>query len=1151
MRSLFLFLGLVLPIGVTSAQTFGEITGEVTDQSGAVAPNASITAVNTATNASRATRTNAAGIYSFPALVPGTYQVKVEAPGFQSTVRSNIELQVQQTARVDFTLTLGQTSQTVEVSGTALLLATETATVGTVIEQKSIVDLPLNGRNYLQLVALSPNVSFGFAAPNNEQRRQGGSRTEQNISIAGMRGVWNNYTLDGVSNTDVNFNLYIQLPSVDALQEFKVQSGIYPAEFGREAGQINVSTKSGTNDFHGTVFEFLRNSELDAKPYDFIGTSPAKAPFRWNQYGFTLGGPIRIPKLFNGKDKLFFMSNFEGFKSRRTDLYLYTTAPDSWRHGDFSSFKGTLYNPFSRVTTTDSSGKQVVTAMPFPNNYIDPTFWDQTSLKLMQFWPLPNLNTPTVSNNYQNPQKSIIDKNQFNQRIDFNQSSNSQWFGRYSWTDEFLVQPGLPLSGITIYTNSKQYMISNTRVMSPTKVNEFRFGYITLTNNSAQELAGKRDVVKELGLPYSTPNPADWGIPGIGGANFNLGLSTFGNDSNGPFLLNDKTVQVLDNFSWVHGKHSLRFGGEYRWDVYNNYGNQFTRGSFDFSGQYTANPKGLVGGNSAADLLLGAISRTNLAIAPAAGDFKANSLAFYLDDTYKLTPKLTVTLGMRWEAVQPWKDSLQNEVNFQFRTGLPSAVNVDPSLHPVFVRAGTGDFYEGLKFRLNGVQVARDGRLGDRLVDTDWNLFAPRFGIAYSPSSKWSFRTGFGIFYSQETANSRFDLNRGSSGRVTTVPNPGGRPSVTYNNFFSTAVLPVPITPGLTWGVAPDIGTPYAMTYLFNIQRQLGSSSTLEVGYTGVLDRHLQNQNNGAGLLPYNAPGVPPGTNVAAAARAPYPEFAAGIELTEGGGRGSYNGLSVKLNQRFKSGLTTLVSYTWSKALDDGSAIRGTGITGAALGDMYPENPRCRRCEKGPSAFNTPARFVTSILYDLPVGKGKSFLNHGGVLNQLVGGWQTSAIFTAQSGRPLYLQAGWDAAGQVIGGNLDRLNSTGLDPYLPSGQRSANQWFNVAAFSSPTAGQFGNLGRNILTGPGVWDLDFSAIKNFRITERQSLQLRVESFNTPNHPALGSPVTNWGGNTLTPATNFGQIRDTVTGGTFFTPGTAYQMRQLQFALKYIF
>ena len=1138
MSKLLFLVTFALLGGTACAQTFGEITGEVRDPSGAVAPDAAITATNAATGVVRTTRTNDVGIYSFPALIPGTYQVRVEAAGFQPTVRSNIDLQVQQTARIDFTLSVGQTTQTVEVSGAADLLTTESTAVGTVIEQKSIVELPLNGRDFLQLVALSPAVSYGFAAPNQATRRQGGSRATENISISGMRGTWNNYTLDGISNTDPNFNLYIQLPSVDALQEFKVQSGIYPAEFGREAGQINVSTKSGSNNFHGTAYEFLRNSILDAKPFDFIGTNPDKAPFRWNQYGFTLGGPIVIPKVFNGRNRLFFLSNFEGFKSRRTDQGLYTTAPASWRHGDFSSYKAQLYDPFSR--TAGSDGK--ITAVPFANNQIPAKYWDQTSIKLMdEYWPLPNVSTPIVSNNYQNPQKTAIDKNQFNQRIDFSESSRSQWFGRYSWTEEFTILPSLPLSGASLYTNSKQYMVSNTRVLSPTKVNEFRFGYTTLANYNAQELSGKRDVVKELGLPFATPDPQSWGIPAIGGATFNLGLSPFGNDSNGPFILNDKILQALDTFSWVHGKHSFRLGGEYRWDVYNNYGNQFARGQFTFGGQYSAEPNTLAGGNSAADLLMGTISRTDLAVGLASGDYKANTLALFFDDTFKVTPKLTLTLGMRWEMVQPWKDDLQHEVNYQFKIPLPSVVNVDPSLHPVLVRAGTGDFYEGQDFRYTNALTARDGRLGDRLINTDWNLLAPRFGIAYSPSNKWSFRTGFGIFYSQETANSKFDLNRGLSGRASQVPALQALPSVTYQNFYSSAVLPVRIPVGLTWGVIPDIGTPYSMMYLFNIQRELGGNSTLEAGYNGVLDRHLQNQNNGAGLLP----GIS-----AAASRAPYPEYAPGIELTEGGGRGNYNGLAIKLSQRFKSGLTTLVSYTWSKALDDGSAIRGTLLTSQATGAMYPQDPRCRRCEYGPSDFNTPARLVTSLLYELPVGKGKSFLDRGGVLNQIVGGWQTSSIFTASSGRPLYVTAGWDAAGQVIVGNWDRLNETGADPYLPPDKQSANQWFNLAAFSNVKPGEFGNLGRNILTGPGVWNWDFSAIKNFSITERHSLQFRFETFNLPNHPALGNPITFWGTTTQTPAPNFGQIRDTNTGG-YATRGTAYDMRQLQFALKYIF
>src|SRR6516162_6396837 len=417
-RQLSILLGLCLTISVASAQTFGEITGEVKDPSGAVAPGASVTATNTDTNIARTTVTNTAGVYSFPALVPGPYQVKVEAPGFQPVVRTNIELQVQQTARVDVTLTLGQATQTIEVSSAAQLLTTESATVGTVIEEKSIKDLPLNGRNFLQLVALGPNVTYGFMAPNNVQRRQGGSRTEQNISVAGMRGVWNNYTLDGIANTDVNFNLYIQLPSVDALQEFKVQSGIYPAEFGREAAQINVSTKSGTNDFHGALFEFVRNSDLDAKPFDFLGTRPAKAPFKQNQYGYYLGGPVWIPKLFNGRNRLFFMSNWEGFKSRLQNTGNFTVLPDAWRNGDFSQLKTVLMDPNTRVLLSNNQW----TAQPFSGNMIPKDRLDPTSQKLLAFLPHANvnpLNSATPNSNLQIPQNNTIDKNQVTERIDF------------------------------------------------------------------------------------------------------------------------------------------------------------------------------------------------------------------------------------------------------------------------------------------------------------------------------------------------------------------------------------------------------------------------------------------------------------------------------------------------------------------------------------------------------------------------------------------------------------------------------------------------------------------------------------------------------------------------------------------------------------
>ncbi|MEJ7607918.1 MAG: carboxypeptidase-like regulatory domain-containing protein, partial [Bryobacteraceae bacterium] len=518
---------LALPL---SAQTFGDISGEVRDASGASIAGAQVTVTNTGTNATRNVQSNESGNYSFPALPPGIYVLKAEKTGFKSYTRPGIELQVQQSARIDIDLPVGQVSESVEVSASAALLSTENATVGTVIENKRIVELPLNGRNYLQLVSLSPNVSFGFGDAGQAGSRQGGSRASQNIAVAGQRSYFNNFTLDGVNNTDPNFNTYVIQPSIDALQEFKVQTGVYPAEFGRQATQINVSTKSGTNQYHGSLFEFLRNDKLDAKNYAFTTARPPKDPFKWNQYGFTMAGPVWIPKVYKGTDRLFFMANYESFRQRRQVQGLYDLPSAAMRTGNFSELLGRgvqIYDPTTRVVNPDGT----ITAQPFAGNIIPANRINPIATKLLEFYPAPNLVTPTLIRNRQQALGRPINKDQFIVRMDFNESPNSQWFGRYSWGDENQLNEGLALNGFQVLTNVEQYMGSNVRVFSSSMVNEARFGYSRFFNSAGRELAFKRDVVTELAIPgLRGGDPVTWGIPSVGLTNY----SGFGDDSEGP-----------------------------------------------------------------------------------------------------------------------------------------------------------------------------------------------------------------------------------------------------------------------------------------------------------------------------------------------------------------------------------------------------------------------------------------------------------------------------------------------------------------------------------------------------------------------------------------------------------------------------------------
>ncbi len=1110
---LFLVGCVLLAAQTVFAQTVGSIAGETRDATGASVPGASISLTNIATNAVRMAATNEAGAYAFPSLAPGVYVVKAEKPGFKTLIRNQVEIQVQQNARIDFEFEVGQLSESVEVKASAAIV-TENATVGTVIENKRIVELPLNGRNYLQLVSLAPNVSTGFSTQGQAGARQGGIRSSQTISVAGQRTNFNHYTLDGVENTDPNFNTFVVMPSVDALQEFKVQTGIYPAEFGRMTTQINVLTKSGTNQYHGSAFEFLRNDKLDATSYAFTALRPVKDPFKWNQYGFTLGGPVWLPKIFNGKDKLFFMGNYESFRKRGSTTGLFSLAPAAFQSGDFSTLANRIYDPLSRAQAADGS----FTGTPFPGNVIPANRISPVSKKLLEFYNTPTL--PGVTNNFVQALGRPQNRDQFILRLDYVESAKSTWTGRYSWGDENESSPGLNQNGTKLVTNLEQYMGTNTRILSPSVVTETRFGYPRFYNSVGTLLAFQRNVVDELGIPgLKGGDPVSWGIPAISIPNYQ-GIS---DSTDGPFENKNSTLQFLNNTSIVRGKHALRFGGEIRKDQFNQVGNQYGRGSFTFSTTPTQDPKALTvsglpqQGDAFASFLLGNVTLTEVAAQIAAVQFRATDFAFYLDDVWKLSPTLTISMGLRYENNPPWED-ISGNLTTVFFNAFDNTPNVtDQSRYPVFLRQGksSGDPYAGLKVRWPNIPLVQDGRLGNRLVQRDNNDFAPRLGIAWAPNSKWSIRTGAGMFYNQDQGNPRFDVARNAAGPTRNDDNPNFPAETWSNGAASLAGSVANILTPQAFSNKFDRRTPYTYQWLFNVQRQLSTDLVFEAGYLGSVSRHLESYRGVSAAVPG------PGT---VASRSPYPNWGL-LVLVEDGGRGNYNSLGTKLTKRYSSGLTALVSYTWSKSIDTTSGIRTSDTD-----TLFSQDGRCMLCDRGPSAFDNRHRLVISGLYDLPVGKGKKVNIGNPVLNAAIGGWQFGGISTWRSGFPINPTAGVNRANTNI--NNDRPDATGQSVHVDTS--TTERWFNTGAFALQPLYQFGNAGRNSVTGPAGFILDSNLQKNFRLKESHEIQFRWEAYNLLNHPVWGFPTTNFS------SPNFGRITS-----------TAISMRQMQFALKYVF
>lgn len=1099
-----LFLcALAFPLGAQTPS--GEISGVLTDQASSAVAGVKVTLVNLATNATREVQTNESGLYAFPALAPGIYTLKAEKQGFRAVERKNIEINVGSANRIDIALEVGEMSSVLEIVGGAPILQSENASIGTVIENRAIVELPLNGRNYLQLTSLIPGATTNGPASAQGQQRMGGQRNSFALNVSGQRIHFNHYSLDGVENTDLNFNSYMLLPSVDSLQEFKVESGLFDAEYGRAIAQVNVSTKSGGNQFHGTFFEFLRNSALDAKNY-FDRPNEKIPPFKRNQYGTTLSGPVWLPKIFNGRDRLFFMFNWEGLRERKALTATPALPLTAWRNGDFTGF-ATIYDPATRVF--DAAGNVTQAPTPFANNRIPTNRINPVSQKLLAFYPLAQ--EQRTGPNYVNNEPRRVNADQYTYRVDFTESSKSTWFFRHSISNELGYDPfAIPNMGINTDADVQGGVVGNTRTIGSNKVNDIRFGLSRLVNAHISPRANVQNVVKELGINIPSDNPLYWGVPNIG----ITGLAGLGEESDAPFINYDTTIQLVDNFSWTFGKHSAKFGGEIRRVRYNQIGGVVTRGRFNFDGRYTQQPLAAAnarGGHAFADFLLGHFNNSEGQVGAPVANFRSNYFALYAQDNWKITPKLTLNFGLRWENDQPFRDKHDAIVNIDFRW--------DNSFEPIYVRAGTGDPYENNPpFRLaSDIKYVRDGRFGNRAFRNDLNDIAPRLGIAYQINSKTVLRTGAGIYYVRDIGNAVFDIVRNAPFTIRrNEPAENFRPNLSFSQPFERTGAPTFILINQF-----DEPSSYVAQWSMGFQREVTSNLTAEVTYFGSAGVHLRR------LQTYNQtrPSQLANSNLSR----PFPKFG-GFQVMNAPSHSSYHALYAKVQQRFSNGITFISSFAWGKSIDNGSGVR------TSVGDsLTPSNDYNLELERGLSAFDFRRRWTTSGLFDLPIGTGKRINIDNKVANFLIGGWQLGTIFTLQDGFPFTVLCG---PGNIQnGGGVCYPDSTGVSPNLSRDQQTRTRFFNTDAYVDRIGTgnfRFGTTGRNSVIGPGIISLDASLNKKFNFAESKYLEFRTEVFNAPNHPIWNPP-----GNQLrTP--NYGVITS-----------TKIDSRQIQFGLKLVF
>lgn len=1073
------------------------IVGTVQDSSGAVVPGASVTATAVGTSIKTSTRTDNSGNYVITPLKIGDYAVSVEGQGFKVETRTGVVLQVQDRLRVDFTLQVGSMTEAVNIAAEVPLVQTESSALGNVIGGRQITELPLNGRDYTQLATLTAGVTKitenggGINGATSASNGNAGGA----FAVNGTRGNLNNFMLDGIDNNSNDNAGNILRTSVDAIEEFKVQTSNYSAEFGRSGGAvINATIKSGTNEFHGTAFEFLRNSALDARGF-FEAPDQPKAPFKQNQFGGTLGGPIV-------KNKLFFFGDYQGTRVSAATTSIQSVPQPAEIGGDFSALLGSQVGTdpldhavyqneiFDPASTTTVNGHIVRT--PFANNIIPASRLDPIAHNVAALYPAPN--GPGNANNYNvnAPGNDTID--QMDARIDYSISQKQQLFGRFSLSQRTRFQapplPGLADGGSystgNYFEGTRGAVLAHTFTISPTMVNEVRAGF----NRNHY-----RDNIPAYGQKYPPDGLAVPGVPDNPTVN---GLTLFqpngfrriGEPGYTPTFSTSQEFQYGDTLNIIRGKHSIKLGPQLRFSQFNLFQVGQPRGRFSFSGEFTADDpsSGDGSGVGLADMLLGYPSTSVISTLTYFGNRQKTYGAFVQDD-YKLSSALTLNLGLRYDYTSPITEAHNRQSNFDFATGQ--------------------------------LVVAGKNGASDGLVTTDKADFAPRLGLAYSPfkSRKTVVRAGYGRFFSYQEIRTGDPLQLGYNLPFFFEPSfvsDGITPILTVSGGFPSLNLNQAKFAGVTSNDS-RLHAPVTDEWNFNIQQQLPSDLLVEVAYVGAKGTHLQV------LVDHNQDPTPGPGDVQS--RRPYPQYGPFTSI-ENHGNSSYHALQLKAEKRMSHGLMFLTAFTYSKSINDQPEI--------CCNSPWPQNSYNLRSEKGLSDFDQRLRWVSSFDYELPLGKGRAYLNSNRAADFVLGGWHVGGIFTLRSGFPFSPLIGYDPSNTGSNGLLrtDRIANGNFSP----GKRTPDLWFDINAFPVPNGYAFGNAGKNILDGPGGITSDVSIRKLFRLTERVSLEFRSEFFNAFNHVVFAQPD-----NYITDGP----------GAAGVITSTVIPQRQIQFALKLYF